>query len=86
MDYPHPKIDIINDKINLDNAYDKNIGEWDKVTIKFGYQDFPEDTNEKKALEKIIQDGIKRGYTFITDQDARPLGSAHPTAHLWDNG
>ena len=23
---------------------------------------------------------------FITDKDARPLGSAHPKAHLWDNG
>jgi hypothetical protein len=23
---------------------------------------------------------------FITDEDARPLGSAHPHAHLWDNG
>lgn len=24
--------------------------------------------------------------TFITDEDARPLGGAHPHAHLWDNG
>ena len=23
---------------------------------------------------------------FITDEDARPFGSAHPRAHLWDNG
>ena len=27
-----------------------------------------------------------RGVTFITDQDARPAGSAHPQVHLWDNG
>ena len=87
MDYPHPTISLDrNGNIEWKNAYDVGIGEWDKVTIKFGYQNFPEGTNEKKALEKIIQDGIKRGYTFITDQDARPLGSAHPTAHLWDNG
>ncbi len=23
---------------------------------------------------------------YITDEDARPFGSAHPRAHLWDNG
>src|ERR1019366_8271507 len=23
---------------------------------------------------------------YITDEDARPLGGAHPSAHLWDNG
>src|SRR5271156_5107754 len=26
------------------------------------------------------------GLLYITDEDARPLGSAHPHAHLWDNG
>jgi len=24
--------------------------------------------------------------TFLSDQDARPFGGAHPYAHLWDNG
>ncbi|MGB1114723.1 MAG: zinc-dependent metalloprotease, partial [Flavobacteriaceae bacterium] len=28
----------------------------------------------------------REGHRFISDQDARPLGSAHPKAHLWDNG
>ena len=87
MDYPHPTITLDNDgKVEWRNAYDIGIGEWDKVTVAYGYQDFPDGTDENEALEEIIQDGIRRGYTFITDQDARPLGSAHPTAHLWDNG
>ena len=87
MDYPHPKV-TVNKKgeIEWQDAYDVDIGEWDKISVAYGYQDFPKGTNEKEALEEIIQDGIRRGYTFITDQDARPLGSAHPTAHLWDNG
>ena len=87
MDYPHPTVSLDqNGNINWRNAYGIGIGEWDKVTVAFGYQDFPDETNEDEALEEIIQDGIRRGYIFITDQDARPLGSAHPTAHLWDNG
>jgi hypothetical protein len=31
-------------------------------------------------------DAHARGLYFITDEDARPIGSAHPHAHLWDNG
>ncbi|MEA1880781.1 MAG: zinc-dependent metalloprotease [Candidatus Marinimicrobia bacterium] len=87
MDYPHPTV-TLDKKGNVEwrDAYDVGIGEWDKITVAYGYQDFPKGSNEKEALEEIIQDGIRRGYTFITDQDARPLGSAHPTAHLWDNG
>tara|TARA_B100001105_G_scaffold187080_1_gene151650 strand:- start:3495 stop:6059 length:2565 start_codon:yes stop_codon:yes gene_type:complete len=87
MDYPHPTISLNrNGDIEWRYAYDVGIGEWDKITIAYGYQDFPEDTNEDSALEDIIQDGISRNLIFITDKDARPLGSAHPKAHLWDNG
>jgi len=87
MDYPHPTVILDkNGKIEWRDAYDVGIGEWDKISVEYGYQDFPDGTDENEALEDIIQDGIRRGYTFITDQDARPLGSAHPTAHLWDNG
>lgn len=86
MDYPHPVANIVNGKISLQHAYDDKIGAWDKVTIAYGYQDFPEGTNEADALDKIIQDALKAGLTFLSDQDARPQGSAHPYAHLWDNG
>lgn len=86
MDYPHPLVKIGENGIELDDAYDNKIGAWDKVSVAFGYQDFPEGTDEKEALEKIIQDGLRQGLTFLTDQDARPAGSAHPYAHLWDNG
>lgn len=86
MDYPHPVVNIVNGKIDLSHAYDDKIGAWDKVSITFGYQDFADGTNESAALEKIIQDALKGGLTFLSDQDARPAGSAHPYAHLWDNG
>lgn len=86
MDYPHPVANIVSGKIDLSQAYDNKIGAWDKVAIAFGYQDFADGTDENVALEKIIQDGLKSGLTFLSDQDARPSGSAHPYAHLWDNG
>lgn len=87
MDYPAPYIKLDkNGEIDLSDAYDTGIGEWDKVTIDYGYQDFPEKVNEQKALNGIIMAYLKKGQAFLSDQDARPPGSAHPSTHLWDNG
>lgn len=86
MDYPHPKIDLVDGKINLDNAYDDKIGAWDKVAIAYGYTPFDANTDEEDALNHIISQSIGNGLTFLSDQDARPQGGSHPYAHLWDNG
>jgi hypothetical protein len=86
MDYPHPNAQLVNGKIDLSNAYDTKIGAWDKVSIAFGYQDFPTGTNEEEALNALIHNALKSGLTFLSDQDARPRGGSHPYAHLWDNG
>ncbi len=86
MDYPHPVVKLNDGKIDLSDAYDTKIGAFDKVAIAYGYQDFPAGTNEDKALDDIIQNSLRNGLTFLSDQDARPLGSAHPFTHLWDNG
>ncbi len=87
MDYPHPLIKIKADgSFDFSEAYDVGIGEWDKVPIAYGYQDFPDGVNEEIGLRKILQKSISDGLVFISDRDARPAGGAHPTAHLWDNG
>ena len=86
MDYPHPLIEFVNGEIKLDNAYDEGIGEWDKTSVLYSYQDFPTEQNEENELNKILNDSYNKGQRFITDKDARPIGGAHPNAHLWDNG
>ena len=86
MDYPHPKIDIIDGDINIDNAYSKNIGDWDKVTVKYAYTDFQENENEEIKLNQIIEEAVNKGLYFLSDSDSRPVGSANPFSHLWDNG
>ncbi len=86
MDYPHPYVQMDdNGNIDLSNAYDDKIGDWDKVTITYGYSDFPEGEDEEK-LNKVLDDAFSSGLRFITDQDARPMGGANAHAHLWDNG
>ena len=90
MDYPHPYITLdTHGDPDLAHAYASGIGEWDKVAIDYGYREFDRDhraTEDPAALDHILAASEQKGLYFITDEDARPLGSAHPKAHLWDNG
>jgi hypothetical protein len=87
MDYPPPYMKLGADGIpDLSDAYAVGIGEWDKVAITWGYQDFPAKTDEHAALNKILTDAFSRGLRYLTDQDARPPGSSSSQAHLWDSG
>ena len=86
MDYPHPLVRLTADgRIDLSDTYPEGIGAWDRVAISWGYADLP--SGEQPApLERILTEARARGLVFLTDQDARPTGSAHPQTHLWDNG
>ena len=87
MDYPPPYVTLDGKgEADLSQAYAVGIGEWDKRTILYGYQDFPAGTDEKSGLAAILQGNLTRGLHYITDEDARPPGGAHPLAHLWDSG
>ena len=88
MDYPPPTVTIGADGLpDVSNAYAVGIGEWDKVSITYGYGDLSQNgDNETAALDKILDDAFSRGLLYLTDQDARPLGSSSPIAHLWDTG
>jgi hypothetical protein len=86
MDYPHPLVAEKSGEITLDAAYAEGMGGYDISAIQWGYQDFPENANEKAELERIVQNMFRKGFQFLTDQDARPMSSVHPQTHLWDNG
>ncbi len=87
MDYPPPFIKLTSEGApDLSDAYAVGIGDWDKIAIAYGYQDFPAATDEHKALDAILRKATERGFIFISDSDARPEGGAHPLAHLWDAG
>ena len=87
MDYPAPLVKLGADGVpDISDAYAKGIGEWDKVAIAYGYQDFPTNTNEQAALDKILNDAFGRGLRYLTDQDARPASASSSYTHLWDNG
>ncbi|MEM9548259.1 MAG: zinc-dependent metalloprotease [Bacteroidota bacterium] len=86
MDYPHPYITLEGTEIDLSDAYDDKIGAWDKRTITYGYAEFDNTVSEEEGLHQILKETKGQGLLYLSDQDARPLGGAHPKAHLWDNG
>ena len=87
MDYPAPRAKLGADGVpEVSEAYAKGIGEWDKVAIAYGYQDFAPGTDEAAALDRTLSDAFARGLMYLTDQDARPASSSSSVAHLWDNG
>jgi hypothetical protein len=87
MDYPSPYVTLdANGHIDLSHAYADHIGDWDKVAIDYGYRQFTPAADTPTALTKILTDADHAGQLFITDEDARPFGSAQPHAHLWDSG
>jgi len=87
MDYPHPLIRFnAKGEIDVTQAYDNKIGEWDKVAITWGYADLNNSKDEKAELNKILSAASAKGLKFISDRDARAPGGLHPEAHLWDNG
>ena len=87
MDYPAPLVGVTPDgKLDFSQVYARGMGEWDVQAIRYGYTQFAPGTDERAGLDAIVREGLSRGLVFLTDEDARPEGSASPLAHLWDNG
>ena len=83
MDYPHPLEKLKDDgTIDLSNAYQARIGDWDKVTINYGYREFAKGTNELVPLTKILDDAWAQDLRYFTNQDI----DIHPRTDQWSNG
>ncbi len=87
MDYPHPLIRLLQTgDLDFSEAYDVGIGEWDIVSVRWLYSQFPDGTNEQQALNQILTEAREDGLRYISDAHARGPASAYPEASLWDNG
>ena len=83
MDYPHPLEKLNADgTIDLSQAYQARIGDWDKVTINYGYRQFPAGTDEKASLTKILDDAWAQDLRYMTNQDT----DSNPKVDQWSNG
>ena len=87
MDYPFPLIRFDADgRLDLSDAYAVGIGDWDKRTVLYAYQDFPAELDDAAARRKILEETMAAGYLYVADEDSRDPGTANPLGNLWDNG
>ena len=85
MDYPPPR--VLLDKtgrIDLSQAYASGPGPYDVWAIHWGYGIFPPGT-ERDSLRAIVADGLKKGFLYLSDADARPEYGSDPRVSLWDD-
>lgn len=85
MDYPPPRVRLTaGGDIDIGQAYDVGPGEYDVWAIRWGYGIFPPAT-EADSLRAIVQEGLKQGYLYLSDGDARPEFASDPRTNLWDD-
>jgi Met-zincin/Domain of unknown function (DUF5117) len=83
LDYPHPLVKLKSDgSLDYSDVYAVGIGEWDKISIMYGYSDFAPGTDEPKALAKVLDDAWAKDLRYMTNQDM----SANPRVDQWANG
>ena len=84
MDYPAPRIRLKDGEIDVSSAYDVGPGPYDVWAIHWGYGIFPPES-EVDSLRAIVADGLKKGFLYLADADARPEGASDPRTNLWDD-
>jgi len=85
MDYPAPRLRLdAHGNIDLDSAYATGPGAYDVWAIRYGYGTFPPGTTAD-SLRAIVAEGLRKGYLFLSDADARPAFASDPRTSLWDD-
>jgi len=67
MDYPVPLVKIRdNNTFDLSEAYDDKIGPWDKRTVLYAYQDFPDGVDGDAARANVLNETIAAGFKYLS--------------------
>jgi hypothetical protein len=77
MDYPAPRVKLTNGQIDLSDAYGVGVGAWDRFIVDWLYADGDPAAKATKAAQTL---------RYITDQDARGVGTGQPHGAIWDDG
>ncbi len=85
MDYPAPRVTLDrNGNIDISQAYSPAAGAYDVWAVRWAYGIFPPGS-ETDSLKAIVSEGLKKGYLFLSDNDARPDNASDPRVNLWDD-
>jgi len=71
MEYPSPRITLTESgQIELSDAFQRAIGEYDKLAVRYAYSEFPPE-REKEGLEAIVAEMRRRKILFTPSADPR---------------
>ncbi len=76
MDYPPPRIGLVDGRPDLSEAYAQGIGGWDVATVRWLYGD----AGEAETAEAAAR------YRYVQDDNARAADTAYAWGGLWDDG
>ncbi|MFL5608201.1 MAG: zinc-dependent metalloprotease [Gemmatimonadaceae bacterium] len=85
MDYPAPRVRLgPSGDIDISMAYGRGPGDYDAWAVHWAYGIFPPAT-ERDSLDAIVAEGLRKGYLYLSDADARPDYASDPRTSLWDD-
>jgi len=80
MDYPAPRVGLVDGRPDLADAYGVGIGRWDRFAVDWLYG-ARTDAEGQARMSAAFAEGLR----FVADDDSRPAGAAHPLGSLWDD-
>lgn len=86
MDYPHPKIQLKGNDIDISAPYTTGVGPWDDFAIAYGYSDQGDARTQQALQVDLLADVAKRGLRYIGEADSRQKDGSQAYASLWDSG
>ncbi|MBM3927990.1 MAG: DUF5117 domain-containing protein, partial [Sphingomonadales bacterium] len=79
MDYPPPRVGLVDGRPDLSDAYGVGLGGWDIATVDWLYGDDAQAEAKAAAI-------AARGWRYVPDDNARRPDTAQPWGGLWDDG
>ncbi|MGJ8537415.1 MAG: zinc-dependent metalloprotease [Parasphingopyxis sp.] len=80
MDYPAPRVRLVDGLPDISDAYGVGVGRWDRFAIDWLYG---AQTDAEAA--PIMAAGLAEGLRYVGDGESRSVGDAHPVGSLWDD-
>jgi hypothetical protein len=86
MDYPPPRMGLVDGRPDLTGAYATGIGRWDMATVDWLYGEPAPGMDAQAAADATARTVVASGLRYVADDNARADDTAQPWASLWDDG
>jgi hypothetical protein len=84
MEYPTPRVKVVNGRLDLSEAFERQTGLYDDFMTRYAYTEFPAAT-ERQGLESIIAEMRAKNILYVPSTDPRWVwydDRATPTEYL----